>query len=41
MLICLKSWGVFEDKEEVKLRESLQDSLKDLKENQFFINLKE
>jgi len=41
MLIYLKSWGVFEDEEEVELRESLQDSLKDLEENQFFINLKE
>jgi hypothetical protein len=41
MLICLKSWGIFEDEEEVQLREDLKESLKNPEENQFFVSLKE
>ena len=33
MLICLKSWSVFEDEEEVQFREDLKESLKNPEEN--------
>jgi hypothetical protein len=33
MLIRLKSWDIFEDEEEVQLREDLKESLKNPEEN--------